>query len=90
MPWWAAKPLADEHRRALTDQLRANRLREESRALARGRRQGQSSSVQMMHSAPAAHAADVRDSERHSVGHHVGNWLIRAGTRLGGATMRTS
>jgi hypothetical protein len=28
--------------------------------------------------------------ERHPIGQHVGTLLIRVGTRLGGATMRTS
>jgi hypothetical protein len=30
------------------------------------------------------------DSGRRPLGHHVGTLLIRAGTRLGGASMRTS
>ena len=35
-------------------------------------------------------SAPEGDSERRPLTHHVGTLLIRAGTRLGGASMRTS
>jgi hypothetical protein len=90
MPWWAASTIADERRQAMASQVRANRLRVEGRASAASGRQGRTSSLQMERAPQTDFAASGRMSGRQSVGHHVGNWLIRAGTRLGGATMRTS
>jgi hypothetical protein len=84
MPWWAAKPLADEHRRALEASFRAQRVRAERRSA--GQDGGISPSRPPRRPAPAADRGD----QRQPVGHYLGNWLIRAGTRLGGASVRTS
>jgi hypothetical protein len=39
---------------------------------------------------PARPVERERSVSHRQVGHLVGHWLIRAGTRLGGASMRTS
>lgn len=88
MGWWAVQPLAQEHRRALAEDFRASRARAEGRSATRM-------------APPAIARTDLREATvssratkpgtaRHPVGHHLGKWLIRAGTRLGGATIQAS
>jgi hypothetical protein len=79
---WIGTRLAEEHRRDLTLPSRTDdRWGDDAYHLA----------------APAAplriHGAQpvaVGHMERRPIGHQVGTLLIRAGTRLGGATVRTS
>jgi hypothetical protein len=80
---WMGTRLAEEHRRDLTPPSRTDaRWGDEAYHLAA------SATPLRIHRAEAA--GSVGHMERRPIGHQVGTLLIRAGTRLGGATIRTS
>ncbi|HVA09062.1 MAG TPA: hypothetical protein VNG12_20190 [Acidimicrobiales bacterium] len=85
MPWWTASALADQRRRSLAEEMRAQRVRAEGRV-------GSAATSNDLKVRGLAAPAEPNSgaSDGHAVSRHVGNWLIRAGTRLGGATMQTS
>lgn len=79
---WVAEKMAEQRRRDL-------------RALSRPSRQPEQARAAVMAVPPAPRLAVVADPDggralSRPVGHHVGQWLIRAGTRLGGETAQAS
>ena len=79
MNGWMVQEIAEERRRDLAAQYGTSRARR----------------VPAMTAAEVAALAEVVPAKRasaltHPVGPTIGAWLIRAGTRLGGASMRTS
>jgi len=91
MPWWAAQQLAEERRRALTSEARVSRLRAQSRIDRRAASWAVALPIlQQAGQMAAADATRRRTLERRALGYHVGSWLIRAGARIGGASMRAS
>ncbi len=90
---WLVERMAEEHRRDLTilgaarHQLSAENAPAEVNMFTSGK--------PLASHVVAAHHADPEmrlgtQSERRPVGHQVGTLLIRMGTRLGGASIRTS
>ncbi|HEY3842352.1 MAG TPA: hypothetical protein VGL48_03805 [Acidimicrobiales bacterium] len=78
--WWMMEQLAEQHRQDLAREFRAH-----SRDSGPHEMEDADS-----HGAGRAAGRDHARPERPPVGHHLGNLLIRAGTRLGGASIRTS
>ena len=79
---WVAEKMAEQRRRDL-------------RALSRPSRQPESSRAALAATPPAPRLAVVADPDAgralsRPVGQHVGQWLIRAGTRLGGEAAQAS
>ena len=81
--WWLVEQLAEQHRQDLAREFRSH-----SRDLRRQEMEG-TASLESVRTA-GTRAKDGARSDRPPVGHHLGNLLIRAGTRLGGASIRTS
>jgi hypothetical protein len=76
---WLVERMAQEHRRDLAELARPTVTSVPDGALSPG-----------LERAVTAAAVPVGHSRRHPLGHQVGALLIRAGTRLGGATMTPS
>jgi hypothetical protein len=85
--WWVVEQLAEQRRRELAKSFRPkgarrNHRKGEASAMVTDDRAAANSTTGRAHSGTAP--------ARWPVGHYVGNWLIRAGTRLGGSSLRTS
>ena len=79
---WVAGKMAEQRRRDL-------------RALSRPPRASKPARAALVAAPPAPRLAVVADPDKgrvlsRPVGQHVGQWLIRAGTRLGGETAQAS
>jgi hypothetical protein len=81
--WWMVEQLAEQHRQDLARAFGAH-----SKALRQQEMKG-AASLEVVPAAGTPRQRGAR-SARPPVGHHLGNLLIRAGIRLGGASMRTS
>lgn len=80
---WMGERMADEHRRDLTAFTRAEVRADAHRTDLAGAGIDQIDAI-VSHHGPDGHAP------RRAIGPQVGTFLIRMGTRLGGASMRTS
>ncbi len=80
--WWMVEQLAEQHRQDLTREFRSHSKKP--------RRQEMKATASLEVVQAGTGAKESARPERPPVGHHLGNWLIRAGTRLGGASIRTS
>jgi hypothetical protein len=93
---WMAERMAEEHRRDLGGRARgaSNDPGGEAKALvdaaALAARADPARATGVALRVVRTRPAPDRRSTRRPVGHQVGTWLIRAGTRLGGASMRPS
>ena len=85
---WAMAQQVEAHRRDLATMAEARRVRS---ALVAPEAQAVETNSSMRRSATGLPIPSDRAARRlHPVGERLGNWLIQAGTRLGGASIRTS
>lgn len=88
---WAIQERAKGHREALVSEARGRRLRvEQKNSSPRETAMNGGSGVTSQRSATDLPVRGRAVRRQGFVGQKVGTWLIQAGTRLGGASIRTS
>lgn len=86
MNTWVAQQMAEQHNRDLSALVQRSRSRSRSRSSTAVRPMLEQSGAPMRSVSSTSTGAPTR----RPVVPLFGNWLIKAGTRLGGATIRTS